>query len=253
MFPIKQYQNKLYNVVVPLGGCVAAYLIVLAVVETNSHEDLVSIFQQLCVVILVGTNAICGYSIFCWCRGKIKNRWLLKLGFIELFKICNDTTKKVNAEICDLLSPKENTRESSESLFLGERTECFVFSYGLVLIGMTRHDNKFLNSSRFEELHARILRRIVDISKEKYSTMNLDMNLVESQLTKSKMKELENVMLGVQFYKEQSVLSKPDPLRSLVNTIAERSYMKEPDSLRRLTVISNRILNEVDDLILSYR
>ena len=54
---------------------------------------------------------------------------------------------------------------------------CFVYCYGLLSVSMLRYDKNFLQSNRFKELNTRVLQRMVDFAKEKYSSTDMDMEL----------------------------------------------------------------------------
>lgn len=93
----------------------------------------------------------------------------------------------MHVEICNAVTHKSEDHREEQFLLLGAQTECFLCSYGLVAIGMSSLDGKFFQSKRFEEFKSRVLRRLVDISKEKYTSMNLDMGIVKKTAGKSQM------------------------------------------------------------------
>lgn len=246
-------KNSSFHIVATVSLCVLAYLLFQFTINPNFYTDIIHLLQQIAIVAILGVLGYFGISGFIWVRKRIDNRWLAKVGPLELFKICNDISIEMQSGINNLLSSEKGIDDVDESLIIGGRPECFADCYGLVVIAMTHYDNNFLQSNRFEELHARVLNRLVNASKEKYTSINVDMDLVETQLKKAKTKDLYNIMQGVEYYQEQSAENKSDPLKLLVQNFSERNSLKGAKNLRRLETTSKVLLEKIDALIQNYK
>lgn len=246
-------KNSSFHIVATVSLCVLVYLLFQFTINPIFYTDIVHFLQQIAIAAILGVLGYFGITGFYWLRNRLDNRWLAKLGPLELFKICNDISLEMQSEFNKLQSNAKGNDDVDESLIIDGRSECFADCYGLVVIAMTHYDDDFLQSNRFQELHSRVLNRLVNSSKEKYSSINIDMELVETQLKKAKTKDLHNIMQGVEYYQEQSTENKSDPLKLLVKNFSERSCLKGAQNLRRLTTTSNVILEKIDALIQNYK
>ena len=233
--------------------CTLTYLLVKAKLAPELYENTPYLLKDLGISIFLGIVAFVCIAGYYWWTHLLENRWLKKIGPLDLFKICNDASSSVHTGICNMFSSDDSYSDDSQSLFLGGQPDCFIYSFGLVTISMNKLDKNFLQSATFNEFKSRVLQRLVNLSKEKYSTMNLDMTLAEEQLKKTKAKDIQNMMIGIEYYKEQSAAKNADPLTLLVRNLSERTRLKGADNLQSLTAISNRILKKIDNLILSYK
>ncbi len=233
--------------------CTISYLFLRIHLDPELFKVTSNAAQQTGIAILLGILVFASFIGIYRFNNFLNNRWLKKIGPMELFKMCNDTAKELHAEICQMFSSEEMNGEDTQSLFLGGQADCFIYSFGLVSISMNTLDKKFLQSKRFNEFNSRVLQRLVNLSKEKYSSMNLDMDLAEEQLKKSKTKELQSVMNGIVFYQEQSTARQYDPLSLLVKDFSKRTSLKGTDNIHRLIATSNRILQKTEQLVLSYK
>lgn len=246
-------KNSSFHIVATVSLCVLVYLLFQFTINPNFYTDIIHLLQQIAIVAILGAVGYFGISGFIWVRNRLENRWLTKIGPLELFKICNDVSIEMQSGINNLLSNKKDNDDVDESLVIGGRPECFADCYGLVVIAMTRYDNDFLQSIRFQELHTRVLNRLISTSKEKYSSINVDMELVETQLKKAKTKELHNIMQGVEYYQKRSIENKSNPLKLLVKNFSERNSLKGAKNLRRLETTSKALLDKIDLLIQNYK
>ena len=199
------------------------------------------------LVIYVFTIAI----YYFWTR--YSKSWLTKVGPLELFKICNDVTQELQSEISQMISSASRSNESNQSLFIGRQAECFAYVYGLVLISMSNYDQLFMQSERFKQLNSRILQRLINIAKEKYSTMNVDMDLVEEQLRKTKIKELEKMLTGIEYYHYQKNEKLKNPLNKLVKHFGKTVSLGDKKHIAQLMIVSDRMLGRVDACIIEYK
>ena len=228
------------------------YLLIRLVINPGSNLDAIYLTQQLGIFVLLGIAIFLGIAGFYWTRDQAANQWLVNIGPLDLFKICNDTASQVHSEICTLMTSAKGTDNTDESLLIGKQSECFLYSYALVIIAMLNYQQDFLQSSKFKEFNARVLQRVVNIAKEKYSSINVDMELVEAQLKKVKAKDLQNVMLCIEFYIEQPEKDQSARLAMLVRHIADRTSLTNSKNLSGLTIASNNILDKVNTLIQKY-
>ena len=246
-------KNRSIHIVTVVSLCIAIYLLYLFAVDPTFYTDTLQLFQQIIVALLIGFVAFIGIFGFNWARERAGKRWLKTIGPLDLFKICNDVAADMQSEIFALASFEKNSDQVDESLVIGAKPECFAFSFGLVVIGMSRYDPDFLQSYGFIQFHSRVLNRLVNTAARKYSAMNVDLELVESQLSKTKTRELQKILQAVDFYRKKSALDNSDPLKQLVKHISKQSALQNADQLRQLNKITDQKLAKVDALIQNYR
>lgn len=253
MYAVTNNKNKSFHIVTVVSLCVAIYMLFLFAIEPNFYTNTLHLFQQIVAAVLIGLIAFLGIAGFYWARDRASKRWLKTVGPLELFKVCNDVTVKMQLDISKILSADKNSDDVDESLVIGEKLECFAYSYGLVVIGMSRYDPEFLQSYGFIQFHTRVLNRLVNSAKEKYAAMNVDMELVETQLKKTKTKELQKVMRAIEYYKENSEAHGAEALNPLIELISEHTSLKDAAYRRKISKITDRALNNVDVLIQNYK
>ena len=94
---------------------------------------------------------------------------------------------------------------------------------------------------------------VVNSAKEKYAAMDVDMTLVETQLKKTKTKELQKVMRAIEFYKENTQAHGTEALKPLIELISEHTSLKDASYRRKISKITDRALENVDVLIQKYK
>lgn len=253
MQAVRNNKNKSIHIVTVVSLSIAIYLLFLFAFDPNFYTDSLQLFQQIVAAILIGLIAFFGVFGFNWVRDRAGKRWLKTIGPLDLFKICNDVALDMQTEIAALTSVDKNSDDVDESLVIGNKTECFAFSFGLVVIGMSRYNDDFRQSYSFIQFHTRVLNRLVNTSTKKYTSMDVDMELVETQLMKTKSKELQNIMQATEFYRNNSSNNEIKPLKQIVRHISEKTSMQNADQLRQLEKIAHRILEKIDASILRYR
>ena len=253
MQAVRNNKNKSIHIVTVVSLSIATYLLFLFAVDPNFYTDSLQLFQQIVAAILIGLIAFLGVLGFNWVRDRAGKRWLKAIGPLDLFKICNDVALEMQSEIAALSSADKNSDDVDESLVIGAKPECFAYSFGLVVIGMSRYNEEFLQSYSFIQFHTRVLNRLVNTATQKYASMDVDLELVETQLKKTKTKELQNIMQATDFYRENSTNKEIDPLKQMIRHISEQTSMKNACQLRQLEKIAHRILEKIDASILRYR
>ena len=246
-------KNRSAQIYIAALLCVVTYLVLKLSLDPTFYLNSSDLIQQLGIALLIGLAVYLGIVGFYCYWDRLKNKWIEKIGPLELFKVCNDATKKFQTEISQILSSSNSVDETSQSLFIGRQAECFAYVYGLVLIGMCNYDQTFLQSDKYTQLNSRVLQRLINISKEKYSSMSVDMDLVEMQLRKTKCKELEKIMTGIEFYNYQINANQKNPLTKLVKIFGKQTSLEGKNNFRQLILASNRILDEVDTLVQEYK
>ena len=232
---------------------VVTYLAIRITINPSLLSSASNLIEQIAIAGVLGSFAyliLVGFYRF-W--HFYTHRWIRKIGPLELFKMCNDLNEQLLGELSDIFGSIQHSDGTSQSLFIGRLGECFAFVYGLVLIEMCKVDPKFMQSERFEKLNSRLLQRLIDLSKEKYTAMDIDMNLLESQLRKTKLKELEKICESVENYQSQSQVGKNKPPVMLINHFSRCVSMHDQTKIQQLTRTAVRILENADQLILSYQ
>ena len=253
MQAVRNNKNKSIHIVTVVSLSIAIYLLFLFAVDPKFYTDSLQLFQQIVAAILIGLIAFLCVFGFNWVRDRAGKRWLKTIGPLDLFKICNDVALDMQSEIAALTSADKNTDDVDESLVIGAKPECFAYSFGLLVIGMSRYNQEFLQSYSFIQFHTRVLNRLVNTSLKKYSSMGIDMELAETQLKKTKTKELQYIMQATDFYRENSTNNETDPLKQMIRHISEQTTLQNVDQLRQLEKIVHRILEKIDASILCYR
>ena len=253
MQAVRNNKNKSIHIVTVVSLSIAIYLLFLFAFYPKFYTDTLQLFQQIVAAILIGLIAFLGVFGFNWVRDRAGKRWLKTIGPLDLFKICNDVALDMQSEIAALTSADKNSDDVDESLVIGAKPECFAFSFGLVVIGMSRYNEEFLQSYSFIQFHMRVLNRLVNTSTQKYANMDVDLEMVETQLKKTKSKELQNIMQATDFYRENSGNKDIDPLKQMIRHISEQTSLQHAGQLRQLEKIAHRILEKIDASILRYR
>lgn len=253
MQAVSNNKNKPVHIFTVVSLSIAIYLLFLFAINPKFYTDTLQLAQQIVAAVLIGIVAFLGVFGFNWARERAGKRWLRTIGPLDLFKICNDVDVDMQAEISGLISSGEKSDDADESLVIGAKPECFAYSFGLVVIGMSRYDEEFLHSYGFIQFHTRVLNRLVNSSTQKYSSMGIDMELVEKQLKKTKSKELQKIMQAADIYLKKAERNEGSQLRDFVKHISEQTSLSNADQLRQLNKIADRVLERVDVLIQNYR
>ena len=167
--------------------------------------------------------------------------------------MCNDAAADMQSEITAISNANKNADEVDESLVIGAKPECFAFCYGLIIIGMSRYNEEFLQSYGYIQFHTRVLNRLVNSAAQKYNSMNVDIELVETQLKKTKTKDLQKMMQATKFYLEHATPEETDPFAQILKHIGAQISLQNAAQYRQLRTIVERILEKIDASILHYR